>query len=396
MVRRTPDPLEDAVAPSYPELRKILKPMGDPLADAVVADILDSGAVDDVNQLFRRIVTVEDGVPPDAPPLLRDYLEETRQMPSWVDPRRVAGISTFFKRHKAVAATVQATAGLVGTYLSPVGAKTLHSTHALDRPHRRLSQSTRLFMGMGDEDAFTDHSKLIPTCQKVRLVHAAIRQLHLRSGRWDAEADGMPVSQYYTAGAALVFSAGTLDAMGRIGVKTTQAEQEGFFYAWKIVSHFLGVPDEYTPDSVSEAHALWDASRDQEWAHSEEGVLLTAASIRLYQEYLPAPVRPAVPAFLRRALSDKYADLVEVPKSAFDLGADLASSATSLLTSTPAAHNVVSDQVLGKLNEAVERVGRDAFTARHDTEPQLTDHVDDPVPAPRTEEKLKATPRSVH
>lgn len=381
------------MAPSYPEIRKALKPMGDPQADAVVADLLDSGSVDDVNRLFRRIVTVEDGVPEDAPPLLREYLEDTRRMPSWVDPKRVAGISTFFKRHKAVAATVQAMAGLVGTYLSPVGAKTLHSTHELDRPHRRLSQSTRLFMGMGDDDAFTDRSKLVPTCQKVRLVHAAIRQLHLRSGRWDTAADGMPVSQYYTAGAALVFSAGTLDAMGRIGVKTTPAEQEGFFYAWRIVEHFLGVPDEYLPDTVAEAHALWDASRDQEWAHSDEGVLLTAASIRLYQEYLPPGLRPAVPAFLRRALSDKYADLVEVPKSAFDLGADVAATATSLLTGTPATRNVVSDQVLGKLNEVVERVGRDAFTARHDTEPQMTDHVDDPVPAPRAEQK--STQRSV-
>lgn len=375
---------------SYPEYRDALKPMGDPQADAVVSEILDSDAAENVNQLFRSIVTVEDGVPEGAPPLLRDYLEQTRVMPSWVDPERVAGIATFFKRHKTPAAVVQATAGLVGTYLSPMGAKTLHSTHELDRPHRRLSQSTRLFMGMGDADAFTGRSKLIPTCQKVRLVHAAIRQLHLRSGRWDVEGDGMPVSQLYTAGAALVFSVGTLDAMGRIGVKTTRAEQEGYYYAWKIIAHFLGVPDEYMPDTVDEARQLWESARDHEWAHSEEGVLLTQASIRLYQQYLPPGTRAAVPAFLRRALSDKYADMVEVPKSAFDLGADLAATAGSLLTGTPLTHNVISDQVMGALNTMVERIGRDAFTARHETEPQLTDHIDDPVPAPRPEQKKEA------
>jgi hypothetical protein len=128
------------------------------------------------------------------------------------------------------------------------------------------------------------------------------------------------------------------------------------------------------PDSVGEARELWNESVDHEWAHSEEGVLLTRASIKLYQEYLPPGMKPAMPAFLRRALSDKYADMVEVPRSAFDLGANLGAAAGSLLTGTPLTHNVVSDQVMGALNTVVERVARDAFTARHETEPQMSDH----------------------
>ncbi|MDT0301425.1 hypothetical protein [Streptomonospora wellingtoniae] len=67
---------------------------------------------------------------------------------------------------------------------------------------------------MGDSDAFTEHSKLVPTCQKVRLVHAAIRELHRRSGEWDYEGMGTPVSQLYTAGAAAAPAASPEEGVG--------------------------------------------------------------------------------------------------------------------------------------------------------------------------------------
>lgn len=82
---------------------------------------------------------------------------------------------------------LQGTVGLIGTYLSPTGAYTLRSTGRLggvQGPGRRLSQSTRLFQGMGDEGAMRDGT-LKATVTKVRLVHASVRQLHKKSGEWD-------------------------------------------------------------------------------------------------------------------------------------------------------------------------------------------------------------------
>jgi hypothetical protein len=350
-----------------------LKDEGDPVADKVVVELLDSGQVNSVNKLFRQIETADQSPPADCPPVLRDYFESTKEMPDDVEPSMLDDIAEFFKHHKLGAAAVQATAGLVGTYLSPIGAKTLHSTHALDQPHRRLSQSTRLFMGMGDDDAFTPHSRLIPTCQKVRLVHAAIRQLHLRSGRWDRDTYGMPVSQYYTAGAALVFSAGALDALQRLGVNVTDREAYGFFAAWAIIAHYLGVPNELIPRRTAHARSLWDSARDEEWAPSDEGILLTRECIQLYDRYVPPGTTAA---FLRRALSDKYADMVKVPESAlFDTGADLASEANSLFGRTPVGNNDIVKTALGKLGEAVEKVSREAFTHGQETEPQMTDRI---------------------
>jgi len=349
------------------------KDEGDPVADEVVVQLLDNGQVNSVNKLFRQIETADQSPPADCPPVLRDYFESTKKMPDFFEPSMLNDIAEFFKHHKLPAAAVQATAGLVGTYLSPIGAKTLHSTHELDQPHRRLSQSTRLFTGMGDDDAFTPRSRLIPTCQKVRLVHAAIRQLHLRSGKWDRDKYGMPVSQYYTGGAAIVFSAGTLDALKRLGVNVTAREEYGYCTAWAIIAHYLGVPDEIIPREVDQVYGLWYSARDEEWAPSDEGILLTEECIKLYDRYVPPGITAA---FVRRALSDKYADMVKVPESAlFDTGADFASTADSLFGRTPVGNNDIVKTAMGKLGEAVEKVSREAFTHGQETEPQMTDRI---------------------
>lgn len=369
---------------TYADYRRELWNLGDPLADKVVRKLLDEGRVNSVNQLFRQIESADDEIPAQTPPELRDYFEQTREFPEWLDRSLLQDTEEFFRHHHLAASAMQATVGLVGTYLSPIGAFTLHSTHQLSgQPHRRLSQSTRLFMGMGDSDAFTEHSKLIPTCQKVRLVHAAIRELHRRSGKWDYESMGMPVSQLYTAGAALIFSVGVLDGMANIGLTVDDNEAEGFAYAWAVIAHFLGVPDEYvTGGALSGRRAmteLWHEGRETEWMPSDDGVLLTRECIDLYESYMPPGLEGAVSALLRQALSDKYADMVQVPRSAFDLGADLASVGASTVMGSPVAHNPIADEVIGALGKAVERVAREAFTHGQETEPQMADRIGQPA-----------------
>ncbi|MUL42040.1 DUF2236 domain-containing protein [Streptomonospora sp. PA3] len=367
------------MAMDYHDFAQELRDLGDPLADEVVRELLDEDRINTVNDLFRDIETADSRIPPQTPGVLREYFEATREFPDWVEERRLRDTAAFFRHHHLAASAMQATVGLVGTYLSPVGAYTLHSTHQLShQPHRRLSQSTRIFMGMGDSDAFTAHSKLVPTCQKVRLVHAAIRELHRRSGEWDYEGMGMPVSQLYTAGAALVFSVGVLDGMENIGLTVEPDEAEGFMYAWAIVAHFLGVPDTYIKEAMpshARAAELWHEGREHEWAPSREGILLTRECIDLYQSYMPPGFDGAVPAFLRKALSDRFADMVEVPTSVFDLGADAASLGASALLGSPVGHNPVADEVIGHLGKAVERVCREAFTAGQETEPQMADRI---------------------
>ena len=362
-----------------------LKQLGDPLADRVAAELLDTGQISDVNALFRTIATVDHDVPGNTPPLLRDYLEETQGFPEWTDPDRVAHISAFYAKHRRSADIVLCTTGLVGTYLSPMGAKTLHSTHRLDRPHRRLAQTTGLFLGMGEPDAFTPRSRLIPACQKVRLVHAAIRQLHARSGQWDTARDGVPVSLLYTYGAALVFSIATLDGLQQLGVQVSPVEEDGYYYAWRLIGHWLGLPDRPVPlpDGVGEARALWHEARDAgEWAPSEEGVLLTRSCTELYESYLPPGLKGIVPALLRQTLTDRYADMVDLPHSVHQRGMHQDESVEERLhhhSSTGSGHRRLhhhrDHQLLEALGHVAKKVSCGSERPHEGTEPQLADHL---------------------
>lgn len=371
-----------------------LKPLGDPQADRVVADLLDTGQIGSVNELFSTIHTVDQdqGLPATAPSLLRDYLSDTGRFPEWTDWERVAHIGRFYAQHRRTVGAVQGTAGLIGTYLSPVGAKTLHATHSLDHPARRLAQSTRLFLGMGDQDAFARNSTLIPTCQKVRLVHAAVRQLLVRSGTWDVADDGEPVSQLYAYEAMLVFSIGTLDAMKRLGVEVTDEQEDGFYYAWKLMATWLGIPESPAPlpDTVEAARVLWHEARDGgTWGPSQDGVILTAGCIDLYETRLPPGLKGFVPAMVRQVLTDKYADMVGVPHSHFDREFRAVSGIKERLSAIKGRFTAEHEHSAHRphhgidlLGEAVERVSRELPAAHGHTdvakgaEPQMPDHIE--------------------
>jgi len=371
-----------------------LKPLGDPLADRVVTDLLDTGQIGSVNELFSTIHTVDQdqGLPTTAPPLLRDYLKDTGRFPEWTDWERIGHIGQFYAQHKRTAGAVQGTAGLIGTYLSPVGAKTLHTTHSLDHPARRLAQSTRLFVGMGDQDAFARNSTLIPTCQKVRLVHAAVRQLLARSGTWDVANDGEPVSQLYAYEALLIFSIGTLDAMERLGVEVTDEQEDGFYYAWKLMGHWLGIPESPAPlpDTVAAARVLWHEARDGgTWGPTQPGVVLTAGCVELYEERMPPGLKGFIPAFIRQVLTDKYADMVGVPHSDFERELRSASGIkerwNAIMDRFKAKHDSGDHRAhhgIDALGEAVERVCEDLSAAHghgdvpEGAEPQMPDHID--------------------
>ena len=361
-----------------------LKPLGDPPADRVAAELLDTGQVGDVEALLRTVSSIGHDVPGNTPPLLRNHLEETRGFPEWTDPDRVAHISAFYRKHRRPADTVLCTTGLVGTYLSPVGARTLHSAHRPDRPHRQLAQSTGLFLAMGEPDAFTRRSGLIPACQKVRLVHAAIRLLHTRSGRWDSERDGMPVSLLQTYGAALVCSIATLDGLQQLGVQVSPVEEDGYYYAWRLIGHWLGLPDRPVPlpDGVGEARTLWHEARDGgEWAPSEEGVLLTRSCTELYESYLPPGLKGIVPALLRQTLTDRFADMAGLPHAVHRRGTPPAESVEERLhhhSSTGSGHRRLhhyrDHQLLEALGHVARKVGRGPERSHEGSEPQLADH----------------------
>ncbi|WP_223291211.1 oxygenase MpaB family protein [Streptomyces avicenniae] len=365
--------------------------VGDPAADALVADLLADGEIDGVNALFRTIGTLKPHQDLSRlPERLAQFLHEAAAPPPDWSEADVKAAEGFFAHHHGEMSMLQGTVGLIGTYLSPTGAFTLRSTGRLggvEGPGRRLSQSSRLFIDMGDKDALRDGT-LVANVTKVRLVHASVRQLHKQSGEWDYAKWGEPVSQKYTTGAACVFSTQILQAMENLGLAVSRDDAHGFICAWHFVGHYLGTPEKWLlPKNADVVEQVWNSERDREWQKSDDGVFMTAQAIEFYKKFFPPGFHDAFVAMVRHALTDKYADMAGLPRSILDAGAKPIAAGHGLISSTAgglfggAAEKAVGvnpyKEILGVASKAFNEVESYALTHDQDDQPQMHAALDD-------------------
>ncbi|MFD5936451.1 oxygenase MpaB family protein [Streptomyces sp. NPDC060333] len=365
--------------------------VGDPAADTLVADLIDHQEVDGVNHLFRTINKLGPGQDlSQLPERLAQFMREAATPPPDWSEADVKAAEGFFAHHHGEASMLQGTVGLIGTYLSPTGAFTLRSTGRLggvEGPGRRLSQSSRLFVDMGNKNALRDGS-LAATVTKVRLVHASVRQLHKKSGVWDYAKWGEPVSQKYTVGAACVFSAQILQAMRNLGLDVAREDAHGFVGAWHYVSHYLGTPEKWLlPKNADQAEAIWNQERDQEWAKTDDGVFMTKQAIDFYKKFLPPGIHDAYVSMVRTAFTDKYADMAGLQKNVLDAAGKPLAAGHKLLSGTVGgllggtAKKVVGvnpyKEVLGIASKAFNEVERHALTHDEDDQPQMHQELGD-------------------
>ncbi len=364
---------------------------GDPPADRLVSDLIDNKEVDGINALFRTIGTLKPGQDySNLPPRLADFLKEAEAPPpGWTDADSTA-VEGFFRHHHGEASMLQGTVGLIGTYLSPTGAFTLRSTGRLggvDGPGRRLSQSSRLFIDMGNPGATRDGT-LAANVTKVRLVHASVRQLHKKSGVWDYGKWGEPVPQKYTTGAICVFSVQILEAMKNLGIDVSKDDANGFMRAWYYVNHYLGTPEKWmVSKDADETTRLWKQVRDNEWKKTDDGVFMTKQALDFYKKFYPGPVHDAFVAMVRHALTDKYADMAGLPKSALDLAAQPLAAGHGLVSgigggllggSAEKATGVNPyKEIIGIASKAYNEIQRYALTHDQDDQPQMHQELGD-------------------
>ncbi|WP_327232603.1 DUF2236 domain-containing protein [Streptomyces sp. NBC_01317] len=365
--------------------------VGDPRADTLVSELLDNKEIDGVNALFRTVGTLKPGQDlSHLPPRLAEFLKEAAAPPPDWSESDVKAAESFFAHHHGEVTMLQGTVGLIGTYLSPAGAFTLRSTGRLggvEGPGRRLSQSSRLFLDMGDKNAMRDGT-LAANVTKVRLVHASVRQLHKRSGEWDYATWGEPVSQKYTTGAACVFSTQILQAMSRLGVDVAKDDANGFMCAWHYVNHYLGTEEKWLlPKDAEQVEALWNQERDKEWKKTDDGVFMTAQAVEFYKKFYPPGVHDAFFAMVRHALTDKYADMAGLPRSVLGVAAGPLAAGHGLVSTVGGgllgggAKKAVGvnpyKEVLGIASRGYNGVQKFALTHDQDNQPQMHQELHD-------------------
>ncbi len=304
------------------ELLDRMRGVGDPEADAVIAELFAKGEVGAVNALLQTLVK-NDGLPsPLLPEIVRSYLAQTRKEPL-ASPAELERAQNLFA---LVGPEMLLTLGfysLPASYAARKGVQVIYRTAFLQkRPIRRVFETTQMVIDVLSPGGLSPEGRGLVTSQKVRLMHAAVRhQLVNDSQRpWDRAELGVPVNQEDLAGTLMTFAYLVLDGLTRLGVKLEPADQEAYLRTWVSIALILGVREELLPANVAEARLLTEIIYKRQIAASPEGVALTKALIDGMETLVPLAPLKGIPAALIQFFlghdtftGQDIASLLEVP-----------------------------------------------------------------------------------
>ena len=297
-----------------------MRGLGDPVADAPVAAVLERGGADAVNELMQTLVRVDQLVPAQLPDEIQAYLAGSLPLPDWADAGKIKRAEQLFEDWGFLIILCLFCASLPAAYAAAKGVQVLHlTTRLVTDKRRRVLETGQFLIDVVAVGGLADKGKGRRVIQKVRLMHAAVRHLiKARSEKkpeiWDPDW-GTPINQEDLAGTMLTFSYIVAEPMRRLGVGLPAEDVDAYLHLWNVIGHLLGVCDELMVRDVDDAKALVDAIRRRQFQASPQGQELTVALLNLLDEMTPLRrFDDTIPPLIRHLIGDGTADLLLVPK----------------------------------------------------------------------------------
>jgi hypothetical protein len=228
----------------------------DLLADDVVESMEKLGTGRGFRMLERALSHGISSVD-DAPESFRALFAELDTVPAWVDDETLDRGGALLMRVGVLGGIVLGTKSLVLGYASPGGNKPLvFSGRLVQQASRRLNETSRFVQAVcrpGGMRRFADGFQITV---KVRIMHAQVRRMLLKSGKWQTHHWGVPINQHDMAGTTLLFSASVIDGLRAFGVKMKREEVESFMQLWRYVGRIIGVDPDILPTCEFDAYPL--------------------------------------------------------------------------------------------------------------------------------------------
>jgi hypothetical protein len=213
---------------------------GDPLADAVAADIRDG------HPQARQSVQlgIRNGLDSlvDAPDSVVALLTDTERLPGYADDELLDhGSAPFYTMPPAVHLVSLSAGALIRVYESPSIAAVLTGTGRLvDGADRRIRETGKwVATAMLPGSLRVGQPGYVATLQ-VRMLHANMRRL-VRSRGFDERAHGTPINQVDLARTWMDFTLTSLQAEESMGFGLTTNETATLYRYWWLLGHLLGI-----------------------------------------------------------------------------------------------------------------------------------------------------------
>ncbi len=213
---------------------------GDPLADAVVADVHDG------HPQARQGVQlgIRNGLDSlvDPPDSVVAFLTDTERLPDYADGDLLDhGSAPFYTMPPAVHLISLSAGALIRVYESPSIAAVLATTGRLvDGADRRIRETGKwVATAMLPGSLRVGQPGYVATLQ-VRMLHANMRRL-VRSRGFDESAYGTPINQVDLARTWMDFTVTSLQAEESMGFGLTTSEAATLYRCWWLLGHLLGI-----------------------------------------------------------------------------------------------------------------------------------------------------------
>lgn len=227
-------------------------------ADAVV-DAIESMPRGAGWRAFEQGIRGGTSTIPDAPRAMRDLIDECAEVPAWVDWQTCDRGGELLLRAGGLGGAVLGARSLVLGYASPAGNKPLvFSGRLKEQARTRLDETARFVQAVSRPGGMRPFADGWQITVKVRLIHAQVRRMILKSDRWNSDAWGLPVNQHDMAGTTLLFSVSILDGLRKLGMTIDPDEAEKYIHLWRWVGRTIGVDPGILPVSEPDAMRLAD------------------------------------------------------------------------------------------------------------------------------------------
>jgi len=298
---------------------------GDPLADAAAAELAGLPR-EEAAHLVRRALARGLADTTGAGPALRTFFEAVDRRPRWVDEDALARGGELLFRAGSFGGTVLGVESLPYGYASPGGNKPLAASGRLrENAPRRLAETSRFVQAVslpGGMDRFSDGFAITV---KVRLMHAEVRRMLLRSPRFDVSRWGVPINQHDMVSTTLLFSHAVIHGMRGLGFRVDADEARTSIQLWKYVGWLMGAREDLLPDDEADCWRITELVQATQGPPDADSIALTRAlldsPIDGAREAAPSEQRRArgvaavARGFCRGLLGDDLADALEVPRT---------------------------------------------------------------------------------
>jgi hypothetical protein len=280
----------------------------------------------------------------DAPPALRELLDEVDRVPAWVDPRALERGGELLFRAGYLGGVALGVSLLYG-YASPAGNKPLVFSGRLeDQAARRIRETSRFVEATCAPFGLARRGDGLRITLKVRLMHAQVRRMILRSGKWDTERWGLPINQHDMAGTSILFSLGPIDTLSRVGFELDEEEQHLYMQLWRYSGRLIGVHPDILPTSVADARRLAEIIAKTQGPPDEDSRRLSRTMFASGPRSLPGTPKERARAarmadlgegIVRAVMGEELSDALSVPRSPYRHAIHLVRAALSGVEGRP-------------------------------------------------------------